>query len=195
MALEAGQTLVLHDKSLVEGQTSSVGPGAGILKLYFEASNHRLWQVVIFGAGHVTQSLVRLLTTLPCRITCIDPRPDWLAKLPVAPNIETIVTDAPPDYVASLSDDAFVICMTRGHKSDLRVLIEIFKQARTFPYLGVIGRKSKAEVLRRELTEAGIAGDQQVFHCPLGLSIGTVRVHYDRGKKELLRRLEQGASR
>ncbi|MEE8137453.1 MAG: RNA polymerase sigma factor [Thermoanaerobaculia bacterium] len=29
----------------------------------------------------------------------------------------------------------------------------------------------------------------------LGLSIGTVRVHYDRGKKELLRRLEQGASR
>jgi xanthine dehydrogenase accessory factor len=145
----------------------------GTVKLYFEASNHRLWQVVIFGAGHVTQSLVRLLATLPCRITCIDPRPDWLAKLPVSPNIETIVTDDPPDHVASLPDDAFVICMTRGHKSDLPVLVEIFKQARTFPYLGVIGSKSKAAVLRRELTEAGIAGEQQVFHCPLGLSIGT----------------------
>jgi len=145
----------------------------GTVKLYFEASNHRIWPIVIFGAGHVTQTLARLLTTLPCRVTCIDPRPDWLAKLPTASNIETIVSDNPPSHVASLPNDAFVICMTRGHKSDLPVLVEIFKQGRLFPYLGVIGSKSKAAVLRRELTEAGIARDKQVFHCPLGLSIGT----------------------
>jgi xanthine dehydrogenase accessory factor len=145
----------------------------GSVKLYFEASNHRLWRVVIFGAGHVTQALVRLLMTLPCRVTCIDPRGDWLAKLPAAPNVETIRADDPPGRVASLPDDAFVICMTRGHRSDLPVLVEIFKRGRVFPYLGVIGSKSKAAVLRRELTEAGIAKDRQVFHCPLGLPIGT----------------------
>ncbi len=30
----------------------------GSVKLYFESSNHKLWRVVIFGAGHVTQALV-----------------------------------------------------------------------------------------------------------------------------------------
>lgn len=145
----------------------------GTVKLYFEATNHRPWRVVIFGAGHVTQSLVTLLTTLPCRVTCIDPRADWLGKLPDAPNVDTVLTDDPPGQVAKLADDAFVICMTRGHKSDLPVLIEIFKQGRIFPYLGVIGSKSKAAVLRRELTEAGIPKESQAFHCPLGLPIGT----------------------
>lgn len=145
----------------------------GTVKLYFESTNHRLWRVVIFGAGHVTQSLVRLLATLPCRVTCIDPREDWLKKLQDAPNVETVLTDAPPSKVAGIADDAFVICMTRGHKSDLPVLVEIFKQGKAFPYLGVIGSKSKAAVLRRELTEAGIPDDQQHFHCPLGLPIGT----------------------
>ncbi|MEZ6194054.1 MAG: xanthine dehydrogenase accessory protein XdhC [Phycisphaerales bacterium] len=145
----------------------------GTVKLYFETVNHRVWRIVIFGAGHVTQSLTKLLTTLPCRVTCIDPCADWLAKLPTAPNIETITTDDPPAQVASLPDDAFVICMTRGHKSDVPVLIEIYKQKRVFPYLGVIGSKSKAAIMRRELTEAGIPMEQQIFHCPLGLPIGT----------------------
>jgi len=145
----------------------------GTVKLYFEATNHRPWRIVIFGAGHVTQALVRLLTTLPCRVTCIDPRAGWLSKLPEASNVETVLTDDPPGQVAGLEDDAFVICMTRGHKSDLPVLIEIFKQGRAFPYLGVIGSKSKATVLGRELTEAGIAKGKQSFHCPLGLPIGT----------------------
>ncbi len=145
----------------------------GSVKLYFESTNHRLWRVVIFGAGHVTQSLVRLLSTLPCRVTCIDPRADWLDKLPAGTNIEMVRTDDPPGQVASLPDDAFVICMTRGHKSDLPVLLEVFRQARVFPYLGVIGSKSKAAVLRRELADAGLNPDKLNFHCPLGLPIGT----------------------
>ncbi len=144
----------------------------GTVKLYFETVNHRAWRIVIFGAGHVTQALVKLLTALPCRVTCIDPRQDWLQKLPDAPNVEAVCTVDPPSHVEALPDDAFVICMTRGHKSDLPVLTEIFKQQRTFPYLGVIGSKSKAAVLRRELTEARIPQAQQVFHCPLGLPIG-----------------------
>ena len=145
----------------------------GTVKLYFEVVNHRAWQVVIFGAGHITQSLVKLLTTLPCRVTCIDPRADWLAKLPKAASVETIHTDDPPAEVAKLSDEAFVICMTRGHKSDVPILIEVFNQNRAFPYLGVIGSKSKAAIMRRELSEAGIPETQQAFQCPLGLPIGT----------------------
>ncbi len=145
----------------------------GTVRLYFEAVNHRPWRIVVFGAGHITQALVRLLTMLSCRVTCIDPRGDWLDRLPDSPKLEKIVTDHPPERVADLPNDSFVVCMTRGHKSDLPVLLEIFRQQRTFPYLGVIGSKSKAAVLRRELIEAGVPEETIRFHCPMGMPIGT----------------------
>ena len=146
----------------------------GTVKLFFEKINKGDWQVVIFGAGHVTQSLARLLLTLPCRVTCIDPRKEWLDKLPADVKLTCIQCNDPKDKVAELPDQSFVICMTKGHKSDLPVLEEIFKTGREFPYLGAIGSKSKAATLRRELREAGI-DDQtaQKFHCPLGLALGT----------------------
>lgn len=180
-AIDHAQAM-LNDKSDDQGHTDLVEWNlqkdvgmtcGGTVKLYFESVNHRVWPIVIFGAGHVTQALTQLLTTLPCRVTCIDPRADWLNKLPEAPNVKTIQTDDPPSQVASLPDNAFVISMTRGHTTDLPVLLEIFRQKRVFHYLGVIGSKSKAAVLRRELTEAGIPEAQQQFRCPMGLPIGS----------------------
>lgn len=143
----------------------------GVVRLYFECVNVLDWNVVIFGAGHVTQALTRLLLMLPCSLRCIDPRKDWLGKLPAG--VRTTCTDDPPAEVAGLGDDSYVLCMTRGHASDLTVLREIFQQRRPFPYIGVIGSKSKAAVLRRELNEAGISDDVAQFHCPVGLPIGT----------------------
>src|SRR5262245_28921714 len=52
----------------------------GVVKLYFEAYNHRAWRIVVFGAGHVAQSLVRCLSELECRIVCVDPRAEWLDR-------------------------------------------------------------------------------------------------------------------
>ena len=143
----------------------------GIVRLYFELANALDWQIVIFGAGHVTQAIVRLLISLPCRIRCIDSRKEWLAKLP--PGVLVTCTEQPENEVATLAMSAYVLCMTRGHKSDLPVLMQIFRQPHVFPYVGVIGSKSKAAVLRRELTEAGIAPQKLQFHCPVGLPIGS----------------------
>ena len=56
----------------------------GVVRLFFERYNVAAWPVVIFGAGHCAQALVRLLLTLRCQVTVIDPRPEWLAKLPAA---------------------------------------------------------------------------------------------------------------
>ena len=142
----------------------------GRVKLYFEAWNVSPWTLVIFGAGHVTQSLARLLETLPCQVTCIDPRRDWIEKLPAG--IRGVVDDDPASRVDELADDSFVLCMTKGHQSDLPVLRRIFQTSRTFPYLGVIGSRAKAAVLRKELSQAGIAEEKLVFHCPVGLLDG-----------------------
>ncbi|MHC4996551.1 MAG: xanthine dehydrogenase accessory protein XdhC [Planctomycetota bacterium] len=146
----------------------------GNVKMFFEAVNYRVWSVVIFGAGHVTQALAPLLLDLPCHVTCVDPRREWLAKLPAAPHLRTVQADDPPTVVEQLPPDAFVICMTMGHRTDRPILESIFRAGLEFPFLGVIGSHSKAAVLRRELREAGI--DEALtrrFVCPLGLDLGT----------------------
>ncbi|MEM7681280.1 MAG: xanthine dehydrogenase accessory protein XdhC [Planctomycetota bacterium] len=142
----------------------------GRVKLFFERVDRSAWRVVVFGAGHVTQALARVLVGLPCRMTCIDPRADWLAKLP--DGVEAVQTDDPPGEVDALPDTAQVLCMTRGHSADRPVLQRVFETGRRFAYLGVIGSNAKAATLRRELQDAGIPPERIDFRCPLGLPIG-----------------------
>lgn len=143
----------------------------GRVRLYFESVNVNVWPIVIFGAGHVTQALAKLLTELPCVVTCIDPRAEWLSRLP--DGVATRCVEDPADEVVSLASNAFVVCMTQGHRTDFPVLQTIFAAGRRFPFLGVIGSAAKAAVLRRELKDAGIADAAIDFACPVGLPIGS----------------------
>jgi xanthine dehydrogenase accessory factor len=145
----------------------------GIVKLYFEAYNVARWNIVVFGAGHIAQALIALLVHLDCHITCIDPRPEWLAKLPQSPRLTPIHSADMPSLVKTLPDDAYVILMTMGHSTDKPILLEILR-TRTFPYLGAIGSQSKAVILRRDVAEASLPEEmQRAFRCPIGLELGT----------------------
>ncbi len=147
--------------------------GGGV-KLFFETYNHSDWRIVIFGAGHVAAAVVHCLSQLDCHVTCIDPRPEWLAKLGDSDRLQKIVCDDATTQVANLRDDSFVICMTMGHATDRPVLEEIFRRGRDFPFLGVIGSRSKRAVLVKELVAAGIPADRaDSFVCPLGLELGS----------------------
>lgn len=174
-AIEYAQTMLLEqtptavtDWSLKADVGMTCG---GRVALYYEAHNNAVWKIVIFGAGHVTAALARSLAPLSCQVTCIDPRADWLAKLP--PGTKTMVTDDPPACVDQLTDDCAVLCMTRGHASDLPVLKRIYETNRSFRFLGVIGSAAKAAVLRKELRQAGIDPQRLDFVCPVGLPIGS----------------------
>jgi len=145
----------------------------GIVKLYFEAHNAGRWRIVIFGAGHVAQALATLLVHFDCHITVIDPRPEWLERLPKSPKLTAIHSTDMPSMVATIPDDAYVALMTMGHTTDKPILLEILR-TRTFPYLGAIGSHSKAVILRRDVVEAGLPEEaQHAFHCPIGLEIGS----------------------
>ena len=176
-----------HDQALIGDATSAattlvewnlkrdVGMTCGgSVKLLFEAYNGQAWRIAIFGAGHVAQALVRVLVGLECHIKCIDPRAEWLDKLPEAPQLVVLQRDAPQTEVASLADDVYVLCMTMGHRTDRPILETILRSGRQFPYLGVIGSEAKRKVLIRELIEAGIGPDMaDSFRCPIGLPLGT----------------------
>jgi xanthine dehydrogenase accessory factor len=150
----------------------------GAVRLYFEAYNVAHWRIVIFGAGHCSQALVRLLLSLRCQVTVIDPRPEWLAKLPAAEDgrLQAVrAQGAMEAQVKELPRGAFVVLMTMGHASDQPILIEILKtRAGDFPYIGVIGSAAKAAALRRGVLAAGVSEELVArYCCPIGLPIGT----------------------
>lgn len=151
----------------------------GVVRVYFESYNVAAWPIVIFGAGHCAQALVRLLLTLQCHVTVIDPREEWLAKLPREEGKLRIVQAGRPmaDYVAEIPANAFVLMMTMGHATDQPILIEILRQRHgdnVLPYVGVIGSEAKAAVLRRGVLAAGVGEERlNLYCCPIGLPVGT----------------------
>jgi len=142
----------------------------GEMTLYFERFGGPVWEIAIFGAGHVAQALVRVLLPLDCRIRLRDTRENWIADLPEAPNLDAKATDDLAAEVEQLAAGTFVLCMTKGHSTDLPILAEALRLGR-FPYLGVIGSKSKSSTLRKELREQHGLADAE-FRCPMGLPIG-----------------------
>jgi xanthine dehydrogenase accessory protein XdhC len=151
----------------------------GSVKLYFEPhpAGGSAWPIVLFGAGHIAQALIPVLLPLPCSISVYDTRPEWLAKLPRASNLHAHhVTDLAA-VVDTLPADAFVLCMTQGHKTD-RPILHRALATRNFPYLGCIGSDAKAAILRRELVADGLPPERAAqFHCPIGLDFGTNHPH------------------
>jgi xanthine dehydrogenase accessory factor len=146
----------------------------GSVKLYFETYNIGVWNIVVFGAGHIANALIELLLKLECRVICIDPRQEWLDKLPDNAKLTRILEPDMPQRVSSIPANAFVILMTMGHSTDKPILLEIFRQGRTFPYLGVIGSAAKAARLYNDIAEAGLPAElKDSFHCPMGLDFGT----------------------
>ena len=146
----------------------------GLVKLFFEVYNHRDWRIVVFGAGHVAQALIRCLLSLNCQIVCVDSRPEWLKKLPDSSQLESVCQTNMPDFVSQINNRDYVICMTMGHAADRPILESIFKSGKQPAFLGAIGSRSKRGVLLRELTTAGVSREQaETLVCPLGLPIGT----------------------
>jgi xanthine dehydrogenase accessory factor len=145
----------------------------GIVRVYFEAFNVTRWKIVVFGAGHVANALIDLLVKLDCRVTCIDPREEWLARLPESPKLTKVLSSDMPSEVARIAEGSFVILMTMGHTTDKPILIEILR-TRTFPYLGVIGSNAKAKRLRQDVLAAGLdEAATRAYFCPVGLEIGS----------------------
>lgn len=149
----------------------------GIVRVYFEAFNVTRWNIVVFGAGHVAAALIENLIRLDCRVTCIDPRPEWLERLPVSSRLHRVQSSDMPSEVSKIPDGSFVLLMTMGHTTDRPILIEILR-TRKFPYLGVIGSNAKAKRLRQDIVDAGLPEElTRAFFCPVGLDLGSNHPH------------------
>ncbi len=141
----------------------------GEMKIFFQVHQTKIWNIAVFGAGHVAQALVPLLCTLDCRIYCVDSRREWLDKIPDHSKLNKVISENPAAFVPDLPRDTFFVCMTQGHAFDLPILQKIFS-TREAPYVGAIGSLSKSKVLRNDLQKSGVSAEKLI--CPIGLPLG-----------------------
>lgn len=156
---------------LLEGQ----GPAAKLLAegpqswLLLERHSPPAFHVMLFGAGHVGQALVRVLAQLPCSVTWIDDRESQFPE-EVFPNVKTELSDEPESEVDAAPPGTYFLVMTHSHALDQRICERIFRRD-DFAYFGLIGSKNKRMQFERRLAERGV--DPRKFAlltCPIGIA-------------------------
>jgi xanthine dehydrogenase accessory factor len=145
----------------------------GEVTMFFEIHRPQdRWEIAVFGAGHISQELVRVLLRLDCHLTVSDQRGEWLSKLPESKRLKKICTSDLASVVDTLPDNTFIASMTMGHASDVPVLVRSLSE-RKFPFVGVIGSLAKRNRILKDLREKGISEERlKELHCPMGEDFG-----------------------
>lgn len=127
--------------------------------------------VYIFGGGHVAQALVPVLASLDFCPTIFEDRLDFL-KPELFPSASGLIYgsfDKIKEKI-KLTENDYGIVMTRGHKSDLILEVQLLRTDAF--YLGVIGSKHKVALHRKELLQQGFSENEiNRLHTPIGLPI------------------------
>ncbi len=145
----------------------------GEVSLFFDTHFFTQWTIAIFGAGHVSQELCRILQTWSCQVKVFDTRQEWLNKLGHSSNIETKLTTDLANEVKFLPQGTFLLSLTQGHSADVPVLEMALKLRERFRFIGVIGSDIKGQRIKSELSALGVAQKALDFlKCPVGLDIG-----------------------
>lgn len=146
----------------------------GEVQLLFEVKVFDKWQIVIFGAGHVAQAVVRTLSNLNCRIDVYDKREEWLERLPKKANVRASAEDDLQFILSKYDGKTYFVVLTQGHATDFPVLVQIFNHFSNPKYVGVMGSEIKAKKIRKELVDAGIKPEVMAhLRCPIGLDLGS----------------------
>ncbi|MBI2682679.1 MAG: XdhC family protein [Acidobacteriales bacterium] len=147
----------------------------GTLEIYVEPVTP-IPQLYLFGAGHVAQAIYQVARIAGFEISVIDDR-DAYANRDRFPEAKNILTE---DYEAScsrltLTDQAFIVIVTRGHADDMRILRWMLKHDVPARYLGMIGSERKFLAIGKELEAEGMGPEKmQRVMSPVGLDLGAI---------------------
>ncbi|MEO7993620.1 MAG: XdhC/CoxI family protein [bacterium] len=130
--------------------------------------------LLLCGGGHVAQAIAQAATPLEYQYSVLDDRPDFVTPALFPQAVDRIVGtpaalfgDSPLD----LSRYSDIYLLGYSWELDTEYLVEILPRFDGF--VGVIGSKTKAETMRRELSERGVAADRIArIVSPIGLHIG-----------------------
>ncbi len=174
IAMVSGSAGILPAQTQFAGETPAL-PNDGWLYQETVSPPVELW---IAGSGHVAQAVVPLAQQLDFAVTVFDDRPD-LANHSFFPPATKLrvggwheLLKIPPPAVP-----AFGLVVTRGHQHDALVLSEWIRFQ--FAFLGMIGSRRKARIMREQFLKQKLATPEQFdrIACPVGLDIAAVGTH------------------
>lgn len=151
----------------------------GFVELFFDMIHPRP-ELLIFGAGHVSQALLEVLagTAFDCKL--IDERAEWIqaAEMKKAnlKDLSLSCFEAPPvEWLAKFDrwnpGSTYAVVMTHDHGLD-ESLIEHMAE-KPIKYLGLIGSMTKRERFLDRLQKKGVSAEAlSKLQCPMGVPIG-----------------------
>jgi len=133
---------------------------------------------LIIGAGHIGRAMLALGSDLPFHFTIVDDRQEFLDDLKGLPKVTTVL--AMPGELADfleVHDRGSVLLASRNHTLDGDFLEAVLKAelrtGRTFPFLGVLGSRSKsARILKRLQENSDYTSRLPFLQMPVGLELG-----------------------
>jgi len=134
------------------------------------------WQMLLIGAGHLSQYVASMALMLDYHVIVCDPREEYEQGWTLSnsePGIE-FVRMMPDDAVQAFATHPRSVVITLAHdpKLDDMALMDALS-SKAF-YVGAIGSRKNNEKRRERLKELGISPQQlQRLHAPVGLPIGS----------------------
>ena len=128
-------------------------------------------EVIIVGAVHITQYLIKFLKELNFNITVIDPREYFVTKQNFK-NIK-IINKWPEEFFKKIQTNSNTALITLSHdpKIDEPAIKHALKQK--FFYIGALGSKKTHEKRCKKLLEVGFNEEEiSSIHGPIGIRIG-----------------------
>ena len=130
------------------------------------------WNMLLIGAGHLSQYVSQMALMLGYRVIICDPREEYAQSWQVEGTEFT--TLMPDDAVQQYAQQprSIVVALTHDPKLDDMALLDAL-QSDAF-YVGAIGSQRNCDSRRQRLKELGISAVQlQRLHAPVGLAIGS----------------------
>jgi len=134
-----------------------------------------LW---IAGSGHVAQAVAPLALQLDFAVTVFDDRPELANHNFFPPETQLRVGGWHELLKVPLpKSPAFGLIVTRGHQHDALVLSDWIQHP--FIFLGMIGSRRKARIMREQFLKQNLATAEQFdkIACPVGVDIQAVSTH------------------
>ena len=149
----------------------------GTMQLFFDIFGTQT-NVYIFGAGHITQQLLPLLTKLGFNPIVIDDRRGYLEEHINKQYQFEVITDEVSKFLDKFHFDSnsYIIIMTYSHDLDEQILMNLLtkkeKEISKLKYLGMIGSKRKIGEIYNRLETKGIERSLlETVHSPIGIPI------------------------
>ena len=162
--LQNGETVKVRT-DLEKGSHSFEEPGEGT---FFEEEFAGRPQVVVFGGGHISLALEKVLKTLDLTLTVVDDRLEFANRERFSEADRVLTMSYEKLSEVDFGFAPYFIIVTRGHKDDdicLRYALSV-----KHSYIGMIGSKGKVALTFDRLAADGISREAVAeVHAPIGL--------------------------